>query len=262
MRVFLRHLVILLGIWTHQVFASENTDQLAAADAAIKAREWQTATQIYEGILTDGTLTPGLLHNLALGYMGRGMASQAAACWVAAVELSPQDTSIRDGLQSALGGRLNATDAMDMSAQGPLIALMASHRWWNTTDVVILSAGFLALTGMLGLSLWMSGATLRFIGALKSSLIACAIVSSLLWASLGTWYLFGGYWGAVVQGGGDTVWSAPVGSPGASALGKLEEGTPVYVTSPLEAGTVKVYAADGTSGWMNALSVRVIKTLR
>ena len=87
-------------------------------------------------------------------------------------------------------------------------------------------------------------------------------MTCFLWGTLALWYLAGGYWGAVVKSGGDSVWSAPEGTPGATVVTKIEEGTPIYVTSSLEANSVRIAAPDGSTGWMNALSVRVIKTLQ
>lgn len=239
---------------------SSSQDRFAAANQAIGDGDWESAVKILESLVGDGVVTPSVLKNLAIARSKQHDLPQSLAAWLAARSLDPHDPVILEGVLSTLTSLQLGPDAVDLSAHGPVTTWLSER---NHQDVLVFIYG--AMACLLFTILCVASAIfcrdrfLKIKHTARVMIIPAMTVTAIAWTAALWAYTHSGIWGTVIDAQGAPLRASAVET--ATELTRLKPGMPVFVTGDTYQKWLDVRTADGHHGYVDALTVRVIRTM-
>lgn len=234
---------LLVVFWASGSLASES-----AGPGTLSADDWASVIKTYESQISDGGMTTVALHNLALARFKNREPEQAVAVWLAAWERDRKDVEILSGLHGSLQALSLSKEVLDLSAQGPWMSFVANQGRSGFKIVLKAAVALLAVGAVAAMWLLYSNR--------KPAALGVLIGLAFLWLGVGFWYKSLGSWGAVISPTGELLRSAP--NAESAEVSRLKPGRPIYALGDIYQPWLFVLTSDGTAGWINALSVRIV----
>lgn len=227
-------------------------------NAAVGTQDWGLVINLGESAVAENSASIDILYNLGLAYLKTNKAPMAVSVFLS-VPASQQDVSFRAARDEALRLVGSSKNDLEIGAHGFTGVLTSVAQSVSGVDLYgwcVTSLGLSLATG----ALFLFGKRVvrrKFLNA--SLIVVCAGSLALTLVSatgLTISYFFQSHWGAIVA-----TEAAPlraVASEKAEPLKTLNPGKPVMVLGDAKTPWLRVLDADGDSGWMSALDLRVI----
>lgn len=228
-------------------------------NAAVKAEDWNLVSILGESAVAENAASRDILYNLGLAYLKTSKAPMAVSVFLSVPPLA-QDDSFRAARDEALRMVGASKEDLEVGAHGftgAMAGIAESLSSINLYGWAVSSLGVAvgcAMLLMLG-QRWLVRSTSRL--ATKIALVISALLSTGTMAGLLIGYFYQSHWGAVIASEPAVV--RPIPSDKSDPAKTLKPGHPVLVLGDATTPWVRVIDADGGSGWMNALDLRVIQ---
>jgi len=240
------------------VFAETSPKPLPTSTAEMTREDWQAVVRSGEESVATGQVSASTLHNLALARFNLGETAQAVGAWLAAWQRDPKDQEISAGLEAALTSQGLTIQSLDLSAHGPLVAFIAKQPAVVLTGLSAGATLLLMFTLACGL-LMMFGLVRKstHLRPMRWTFWVSGFLTLVLWVMVLVWDSQSGTWAVVIDPAGARVYEAV--PTGGAELGRIKEGTPIYVRSDTYAPRLHILDANGYNGYVDALSIRLIR---
>ena len=227
-------------------------------NAAVELQDWSLVIILGESAVAENAASKDTLYNLGLAYLKTAKAPMAVSVFLS-VPPQEQDASFMAARDEALRLVGSSKEDLEVGAHGFTGAMNGIAQSLSSANLYgwgVTSFGFV-------LALWvliLFGQKLLYNESSKMFVRLALLVSLLLAAgsglAIGVSYFYQSHWGAIVSTERAAV--RPVPSDSSDPLKTLNPGKPVLVLGNVKTPWVRVIDADGGSGWMNALDLRVI----
>jgi Bacterial SH3 domain len=228
-------------------------------NAAVKTQDWPLIIVLGESAVAESSANKDILYNLGLAYLKTSKAPMAVSVFLSIPE-HQQDAAIVSARDEAMRLAGSSNDDLDMSAHGFMGSLTHLANRIDALDPYTWTVASLGCSIVLGalfaffrprLTSW------RYQLIPKIVFTASLMLTMVSLVGIGIDYFFQSHWGAVVSTSSAAVRAVP--SEKSDVLKELKPGKPVLVLGDVTQPWVRVLDADGGSGWMNALELRVIR---
>lgn len=250
MKKTLNTILLLLVIGTAMATPRQTME---AANKAYEAKDYATAAEQYESVLSQGLSSTELLYNLGNAYFRMGDYAKATLNYERALRLSPNDTEIKENLE--------LTQSRTLDNIEPLPEFFLA-RWYNAFLGIASTTGWKIVTLILVALLLAAVVTLVLSSAYtarKWCLMASMILAGLVVVSGINTIVSGSRMNdkdeAIVMPTMISVKSSP--EEGSVEKFVLHSGTKVEITDEVN-DWLKISIADGNKGWLRTNEIEKI----
>jgi hypothetical protein len=229
-------------------------DFTPAFNDAVNAKDWKLVIVMGEQAVAEHAASNDILYNLGLAYLKSNNVPMANGVFLA-IPKNERDSRTNGALNESL--RLSNASSEDL--------LLGSHgfRGGFVTLAEAIPTGAMAAITATGLWLlivlfviYISTQYKRMRNVFSALLVLSLIVIAIGATSLSIQYVYESHWGAIIADGSSSIYATP--EEGAKVVRTMNSGKPVLVLGQAKGPWLRVLNADGDSGWVQSMDVRVI----
>lgn len=249
-KIFFLFVCIVCAV-SNRAFAQAATK--ADADSAYLKNDYQTAIEIYEGLLKQGEAAE-LYYNLGNSYYKVDNLGKAILNYERALLLEPGNDDIRTNLQIAKGKTIDKVIPVPELFLISWINVIINVFSMNTWAIIGICAFFVFLLS-LSFYIWSKRVGLRKIGFFMAVVLLLVVVVSIFFASQQKDRLINRF-NAIVLSPSITIRSTP--SDSGTSLFILHEGHKVVIKDDSMREWKEIVIEDGKVGWIPTSAIEII----